>query len=71
MPPTEDWYITGAITDNAIRILDNLGSDNKPFFLYLAYTAPRWPLHALPKDIEKYKGKYMIGWDQGVRNTPN
>jgi len=28
-----------------------------------AYTAPHWPLHALPEDIEKYRGKYMIGWD--------
>jgi arylsulfatase len=37
---------------------------NKPFFLYLAYQAPHWPLQALPQDIAKYKGKYMQGWDQ-------
>lgn len=35
-----------------------------PFFLYLAYTAPHWPLHAHPEDIAKYKGKYMMGWDE-------
>jgi arylsulfatase len=64
MPPTEDWYMTDAITDNAVRMLDKMGSGSKPFFLYLAYTAPHWPLHALPEDIQKYKGKYMIGWDR-------
>ena len=37
--------------------------DDKPFFIYLAYTAPHWPLHALPEDIAKYKGKYQMGWD--------
>jgi len=64
MPPNENWYMTDAITDNAVRMLDKHGSNSKPFFLYLAYTAPHWPLHAWPKDIEKYRGKYMIGWDQ-------
>ncbi|NQT11623.1 MAG: sulfatase-like hydrolase/transferase, partial [Planctomycetes bacterium] len=36
---------------------------DRPFFLYLAYTAPHWPLHALPGDIAKYEGKFMEGWD--------
>jgi len=35
----------------------------KPFFLYLAYNAPHWPLHARESDIAKYAGKYMAGWD--------
>ncbi|MHC4445502.1 MAG: sulfatase-like hydrolase/transferase, partial [Planctomycetota bacterium] len=35
-----------------------------PFFLYLSYTAPHFPLHALPEDIAKYRGKYLIGWDK-------
>src|SRR5690606_33373797 len=38
-----------------------------PFLLYLPYTAPHWPLHALSEDIEKYKGIYEIGWDS-LRN---
>jgi arylsulfatase len=64
MPPTENWYMTDAITDNAVRMLEKFGQDDKPFFLYLAYTAPHWPLHALADDIAKYKGKYLIGWDK-------
>ena len=38
------------------------------FFLYLAYTAPHWPMHALPEDIAKYRGKYQGGWDK-LRET--
>ena len=34
----------------------------KPFFMYLAYTAAHWPMHAQPKDIAKYKGKYDNGY---------
>ena len=33
------------------------------FFLYVAYNAPHWPLQARPEDVEKYRGKYMKGWD--------
>ncbi len=43
--------------------LDEQHKSNKPFFLYLAYTAPHWPLQALPEDIARYKGRYDIGWD--------
>ena len=35
----------------------------KPFFLYVAHIAPHWPLQAKPEDIEKYHGRYDIGWD--------
>ena len=38
-------------------------SDPAPFFGYVAYTAPHWPLHALPEDIEHYRGRYSGGWD--------
>ncbi len=64
MPPKEGFYMTDAITENALKFLDSHGSGNEPFFLYVAYTAPHWPLHALPEDIAKYKGKYMKGWDK-------
>jgi arylsulfatase A-like enzyme len=63
LPPTEGFYITDAFTENAVRFLDEYGREERPFFLYVAYTAPHWPLHALPEDIAKYKGKYRQGWD--------
>lgn len=62
-PPQEGFYMTDAFTDYALQFLDEQKNSRKPFFFYLAYTAPHWPLHALPEDINKYKGRYMIGWD--------
>ena len=56
-------YLTNTITDNAIGFLDEQNKTSKPFFLYIAFNAPHWPLQALPEDIEKYKGRYDIGWD--------
>jgi len=61
--PPADWYVTDAITDNAVAFLADHGKSDKPFFLYVAYTAPHWPLHAHPQDIAKYRGKYKAGWD--------
>jgi arylsulfatase A-like enzyme len=58
----EDFYYTDAITDHAVEQIKN--SSGHPFFGYISYTAPHWPLHALPEDIEKYKGKYDKGWDK-------
>ena len=62
-PPKENFYITDAFTDNAAKFIDQYGRASKPFFIYVAYTAPHWPLHALPEDIAKYKGRYLKGWD--------
>ncbi len=61
----EHYYFTDAITDNSIRYIDDHKRDNAgaPFFLYVAYTAAHWPLHALEEDIAKYKGKYDAGYD--------
>ena len=56
------YYATDLITDNAVNYINEQTGD-KPFVLYLAYTAPHWPLHALPEDIAKYKGVYDEGWD--------
>jgi arylsulfatase A-like enzyme len=56
-------YLTEEITNNALGFLDDQQKAKKPFFLYLAYNAPHWPLQALPADIAKYKGKYKLGWD--------
>jgi arylsulfatase len=46
-----------------VDYIDRYSREEKPLFLYVAYTAPHWPLHALPADIEKYRGKYLKGWD--------
>ena len=61
--PEQPWYVTDAITDNAVMFLkEHKASD--PFFMYVAYTAPHWPLHAHDADIAKYRGKYKLGWDE-------
>ena len=62
--PREGFYTTNADTDYAIRFLEEAKTEKKPFFLYLAYNAPHYPLQALPEDIAKYKGKYLKGWDK-------
>jgi len=62
-PPKEDWYFTDAISDYAVKYVQDHGAAAEPFFLYVAYTAPHWPLHALDEDIERYLGTYMEGWD--------
>ncbi len=63
-PPKEGFYMTDAFTDHAVEFLSESEQGDKPFFLYLAYTAPHWPLHAWPEDIARYKGKYRKGWDK-------
>lgn len=62
----DNYYYTNAISDNAIKFIkdhDAQHSDD-PFFLYLAYTAAHWPMHALPSDIAKYDGWYDNGYDE-------
>lgn len=60
----KEFYMTDAFTDYAVKFIDEYGSKKQPFFLYLAYTAPHFPLHAREEDIAKYKGKYAKGWDK-------
>lgn len=59
------FYSTDAFTSKAIEYLDEWrnAQTGRPFFLYLAYTAPHDPLHAWPEDIAKYKGVYDSGYD--------
>ena len=69
-PPADGFYMTDAFTDHAIQYLDdqkNLHANN-PFFLYLAYTAPHFPLHAYESDIAKYEQLYTQGWDVTRKN---
>jgi len=63
VPTPGTFYITDAFSDNAVRMLKETAGDDRPFFLYLAYTAPHWPLHAWPEDIAKYQSTYTQGWD--------
>lgn len=56
-------YLTQAITNFAVKSLGELENSKDPFFLYLAYTAPHWPIQALSEDIASYKGKYSKGWN--------
>jgi arylsulfatase len=61
----ERFYYTDAISDNAIRFIadHHQAAPDKPLFLYVAYTAAHWPMHALEEDIAKYKGKYDAGYE--------
>lgn len=58
------YYYTDAISDHAVRFLADHARDNKsnPFFMYVAFTTAHWPMHALPEDIAKYRGKYDGGY---------
>ena len=66
VPKNSGYYGTEAIGDHAIRCLQEHHRDHatQPFFHYLAFTAPHFPLHALPEDIEKYKTTYQDGWQR-------
>ncbi|MCX7014255.1 MAG: arylsulfatase, partial [Candidatus Sumerlaeota bacterium] len=61
-PPEGDYYTTDAFTDFGIRCLKEQ-KDDAPFFLYMAYNAPHWPLHARQEDIDRFVGAYRKGWD--------
>ena len=65
-PPAQGFYATDAYTDFAVqRVLEHQRTEpDRPFFLYLAYTAPHWPIHALPEDVARYTGRYDGGWDR-------
>ncbi|MFN5804794.1 MAG: arylsulfatase, partial [Opitutia bacterium] len=60
------YYATVATADHAIDCLKDHASNHadKPFFHYVAFIAPHFPLHALPEDIAKYRDKYLSGWDR-------
>ncbi len=63
--PDPNFYATNRFTDYARLFMDQHLNEreNDPFFLYVAYNAPHWPLQALPKDIQKYSERYQTGWD--------
>ena len=60
----EDFYATDTFTDVACEyISEAVASDDRPFFLYLAYNAPHWPLNSKWEEFRKYRGKYTDGWE--------
>lgn len=61
----EDFYLTNAISDTSVKFIHEHFKNlpDQPMFMYIAYTAPHWPLHALQKDIDKYTELYQKGWD--------
>ena len=68
---TDDFYLTDAISNEAVRnVRDHFASEtDKPLFLYMAYTAPHWPLHALPEDIAKYRPRYKGKSFSAIRSS--
>ena len=62
----EDFFYTDAVSDEAARQIRSHQAHHPdaPFFQYVAYTAPHWPLHAHEEDIARYKGRFDAGWDE-------
>lgn len=68
LPPVEPdsgYYTTTAIADHAIRFLKGHAEEHpdEPFFQYLAFTCPHFPIQAPPEDIDRYRDRYLSGWD--------
>ncbi|MEF8985249.1 MAG: sulfatase-like hydrolase/transferase, partial [Bacteroidales bacterium] len=68
LPPVEadrDYYSTTAIADYSIRFLKEHQRQytDSPFFLYAAFIAPHFPLQAPQEDIDKYRDRYLDGWN--------
>lgn len=61
----ENYFFTDAISDHAVRYIQDHNRDqaDQPFFLYVTYTAAHWPMHALPEDIARVKGRYDEGYE--------
>jgi len=59
------FYTTDAFTDHGLSfVAENQAGTNRPFFWYLAFNAPHWPLQAPEADIDKYRSQYQTGWDR-------
>ena len=65
--PEDPYHFTDAVSDNAVKFIRSQDA-SRPFFLYVAYTAAHWPMHARPRDIARYKGRYDQGY-QAIRRA--
>jgi arylsulfatase len=63
-PQFGQWYGTDLWTDYGLKFIDEAKQAKRPFFLYIAHVAPHFPLMAPQADIDRYRGKYMVGWDK-------
>ena len=59
----DGFYYADFVADKAIDMMDEMTADGNPFFMYVAFQEPHWPVQAKPLDIAKYKGVYDDGWD--------
>lgn len=62
--PEDDFYYTEKIGAKAEEMIGEFAGGDNPFFLYVAFNAPHWPLHAREADIKTYEGRYKAGWDE-------
>jgi arylsulfatase len=58
-----NFYYTDRLTEAAVADINRLAGSDQPFFLYVAYTAPHWPLQAPEADIARHRQTYLAGWD--------
>lgn len=61
-PPQDGFYMTDAFAERAVRFIRE-HDPGRPFFLYLPFTAPHWPLHAREEDIARYESAFVDGWE--------
>ena len=59
----KDFYYADFVGDKAIDMMDDMAEKGEPFFMYVAFQEPHWPVQAKPADIAKYKGVFDEGWD--------
>lgn len=63
-PQGRDWYSTDAYTDYALQFMEGAHVGGNPFFMYVAFNAPHFPLQAFQSDIDRYRGQYGTDWDR-------
>lgn len=63
-PQGRDWYSTDAYTNYALQFLEEAHAKGRPFFTYVAFNAPHFPLQAFQSDIDPYRGQYMDEWER-------
>ena len=60
----DDWYTTRDYTRKMIEFIEADRAEDKPFFAWLAYTAPHWPLQAPDEAIARFEGVYDVGYEE-------
>jgi arylsulfatase A-like enzyme len=59
-----NWYGPDLLTDWGLKFIDEAIAAKKPFFYYLPHSSVHFPLQAPKEDIDRYRGKYLVGWDK-------